>query len=238
MWTLTRWTRKRLLAQYQRYNRRYWRSELEPYNIKIARCRRCNGFVHHLSSTITIDVARHFSDEDVRLTLLHEMVHVAVFDSPAHSFDFWREVNRILGMGAPAELVNSYARKLRSILRANPGLVDLYYCKMAVRKMEVKRAQERKADRESTFEEKVNKEFEEAVDKFRREAWYATWAQTLTRIGPGTGLICESGRPRSRGAAKALAFIKSIFQRERRQYLRDARRRRARERLRFLLEEK
>lgn len=242
MWTLTRWTQKRLVAQYQRYNQRYWDGKLEPYNIKIGTCRRCQGFVHHGSLTITIDVADHVSDDDVRLTLLHEMVHVAVFDLPAHSFVFWQEVDRILGAGAPPGLVFPVPRQLRKILRDHLRPVELYHCKIAVRKMAAKhnrlRAQERKADREIRIEENLKKEYKEALDKFRVAAGSLTWTQALTRIGPEAGLINESGRPRGRRNAKSLAFMKSIFLRERRWHLRNAKRKRVRERLRTLLEEK
>lgn len=237
----TQWTRKRLVAQYQRYNRRYWNGDLEQYNIEIGRCRRCHGFVDYGSLTITIDVANHWSDDDVRLTLLHEMVHVAALDSPAHSFPFWQEVDRILGKGAPPGLVFPVPRQLRKILRDTPRPGDLYRCKMAIRDMVAKRnrlrAQERQADREIRTKDNLKKEHQEAMGKFRVAAASFTWTQALTRIGPEVGLINEFGKPQGRENARVLAFMKSVFLRERRWHLTNAKLKRRRERLRSLLEE-
>src|SRR5437867_1636796 len=118
------WTQKRLLALYQRYNRRYWNGELQSYKVEIKRCRRCSGFTLHRSGLIAVDVGGHVNDDEVRLTLLHEMVHVAALDSPAHGLDFWREVNRILGKGAPPELVLPVSPQLRTILRTHASPLD------------------------------------------------------------------------------------------------------------------
>ena len=147
------WTQKRLLALYQRYNRRYWNGELPPYKIEIRRCRRCSGFTLHRSFMIAINVAGHVNDDEVRLTLLHEMVHVAALDSPAHSLDFWQEVDRLLGKGAPPELVRPVSRRLRTILRTHASSLEaLLTSKRAVRKMEGDRERLRWWERETEVE--------------------------------------------------------------------------------------
>ncbi len=133
------WTEKRLQAQYQRYKRKFWIADLEPYTVQNKPLRHCYGLTSHRSQTIFIDVDRHADDDEVRETLLHEMVHVAVHDFPAHGLTFWREVDRILAMGAPPQLVWPVSHQLRTILRTKAGGFPLVFCKKAVQKLEEER---------------------------------------------------------------------------------------------------
>jgi hypothetical protein len=202
------WTEKRLQAQYQRYNRRYWNGELEPCEIVIGRLRHAHGQVGGF--TITIDVADHMYDDEVRATLLHEMVHVAVFDYPPHGLTFWKEVNRILGQGAPPQLVLPITRRLRTLLRTTKP--KLFYCNMAVSKMDAKEKRTRLWDRENELEHV----HWATVTKFRDVAEKFTWTQALRLLGLQAGLVDQFGQPLSRRQAKVLALIKKRFEQERR----------------------
>lgn len=214
------WTKKRLLDLYQRYNRRYWSGELPLYGIEIKKCRRCIGVTDHGSRTVVVDVDGHFDDDQVRLTLLHEMVHVAALDSPPHGLDFWQEVDRILQRGAPPELLLPISRQLRAILRMQASALDLYYCKRAVRNLEAADRRLRQCEGESELEDRYWK----TIEQFRTLAREATWTQALSRIGQRTGLLDGSGRPRSRRNANVVSLAKRRFQQERRWHLQRQRR--------------
>jgi len=185
------WTEKRLLALYQRYSRRYWDGELTRYKIGIMKCRHCRGFTDDSSRTVVVDVDGHWNDDEIRLTLLHEMVHVAARDgesrSAIHGLRFWQEVDRILQKGAPADLVLPISPQLRRIFRVKAGGWGLYYCKKAVRKVEAARKRLRQWEEDSDLEGKYRK----TIAQFQTLAPEVTWAQALVRIGPRTHLVDE-----------------------------------------------
>jgi len=214
------WTERRLQRLYQRYNRRYWRGELCSFKVEIEACRRSRGFTHHLTRRIVVDVDGPWLDDDIRLTLLHEMVHVAVPDSPSHGLGFWLEVDRLLQKGAPAELVLPISPWFRAILGTQASPTQLYYCKRAVRKVEAARKRLRQWEEQSDLEGKHRK----IIAQFRTLAPEATWTRALARIGQRTDLVDEYGKPRGGPKAKVLALVKKRFQEERRWQLRRQRR--------------
>ncbi len=100
------WTDKRLGKLFRRYNRRYWSGKLSAYSAVIGRSEingaECYGLCEHQQRKITINVALHKSDVEIRATLLHEMAHAA--SERGHGNDFWSEIERLLWQRAPVRI--------------------------------------------------------------------------------------------------------------------------------------
>lgn len=104
----------RLKTIYNTYNRKYfdgqlpsetlvgWNDELGPktfgLNISVA------DEGNHLLFTISIDPRKHFSSEQYRLTLLHEMCHIKLYPYMKHGKKFNEEMLRLAVRGALNEL--------------------------------------------------------------------------------------------------------------------------------------
>ncbi len=128
----TLWTDARLARLYERYRRLYWRGRLPEFTVRVAELTRCVGLCEWTTRVVTVDVAQHDSDREVRSTLLHEMCHVAaVRGGTAHGSRFMRQLERLLRLGAPVTLdlpetgnaptlsaVPARFRRCRGVLRA------------------------------------------------------------------------------------------------------------------------
>jgi predicted metal-dependent hydrolase len=123
---------------YRRYNERYWNGELPAsVSINFAKLKRCSGLTKG-NGEIFLDPAQHFDDRALRHSLLHEMLHIASLDHPAHNLAFWEEVERILRQGAPIELLSGYEKRLRRILQGFPRPLDFCFCKKALKKLDAR----------------------------------------------------------------------------------------------------
>lgn len=97
------WTSARLERLYTRYNRRYWRGRLPVLAVSNQHLDDCVGVTERSPLRISVDVAQHRTDREVRGTLLHEMAHVAdrARHKVGHGYGFWTEIERLLRQRAP-----------------------------------------------------------------------------------------------------------------------------------------
>jgi hypothetical protein len=121
--TDTKWSRQSLLRLSRDYNQWYWGGRLPEALIVCARLFDESGEFYGMAAgrtLILIDPALHKNSADIRETLLHEMVHIAV--GGGHGKRFLREIERLMREGAPISFrhVLRYARYTR---RFNPGNV-------------------------------------------------------------------------------------------------------------------
>lgn len=98
----TSWTTERLQHLFERYNAKYWKGKLPRYRVinskkifDLAREGLCDRRAHKLF----INVASHYTDLQVRQTLLHEMAHAAT--KGGHGKHWLAEMERIKRLGAP-----------------------------------------------------------------------------------------------------------------------------------------
>lgn len=95
------WTEIRLARLMARYRTQYWpRSRrLTRYRIQLATLD-CLGQCDYEQRALLLDIKRHSSDRDVRVTVLHEMAHV-VAGRTGHGSRFWEQIEHLLQRGAP-----------------------------------------------------------------------------------------------------------------------------------------
>ncbi len=113
--SLRGWPRERLTQLFQNYNRCYWGGRLPQCTVE---CARVSGEdVRYYGWTasrrlILIDPVFHENEADIRETLLHEMVHVAVGFGAGHGTRFLYEIERLMREGAPISFHHAlrYAR--------------------------------------------------------------------------------------------------------------------------------
>ncbi len=90
---------------FDEFNRRYWRGRLPKYRV-IRRAQvlgRALGRCYNLTQTILL--RKDLSDEDVRLTLLHEMCHIGPdVRGDVHGPRFRRKLHRLVRLGEPKML--------------------------------------------------------------------------------------------------------------------------------------
>lgn len=86
----TTWTLQRLERLYARYNRQFCEGRLPHIPVCIAQIETL-GLYEVKPHRITLKIADHQNDREVRTTLSHEMAHAAVDDkgSKAHGSRFW-----------------------------------------------------------------------------------------------------------------------------------------------------
>jgi hypothetical protein len=107
------WPRERLIQLFQNYNRCYWGGRLPQCTLECARLFDEGVEFYGLAARrrlILIDPVLHRNDTDIRETLLHEMVHVAV--GGGHGTRFLYEIERLMREGAPISFRHTlrYAR--------------------------------------------------------------------------------------------------------------------------------
>jgi len=90
------WTIRRFQRLYDRYNNLYWNGELPRCIVApLILSGRVLGMCDPPRKRIVIDIGVHKNPSDVRSTLLHEMVHIAV-GRGGHGERFLLEVERLL----------------------------------------------------------------------------------------------------------------------------------------------
>lgn len=126
------WTDKRLGKLFRRYNRRYWSGKLSAYSAVVGRSKvngaECYGLCERQQHQITINVALHESDLEIRATLLHEMAHAA--SERGHGYDFWGEIERLLWQRAPVRITVAEAPNQQIFAEVVPRMFPLTRKKM------------------------------------------------------------------------------------------------------------
>jgi hypothetical protein len=101
----TNWTAARLVALFDEYRTQFWPEHptLPAYRVECCRLDLGSGECDFDARVLRIDLAKEDSDEDVRSTLLHEMVH-AVVGRGGHDAAFWEQLEYLLERHAPLVL--------------------------------------------------------------------------------------------------------------------------------------
>lgn len=101
----TVWTQWRLERLFRRYNAQYWDGKLSAYNVGVGNLSKHGavGLCDWREGRITVDVAAHDDDRDIRATLLHEMAHAADRSQSrySHGDGFFAQIEHLLQKGAP-----------------------------------------------------------------------------------------------------------------------------------------
>ena len=97
------WTDTRLARLYERYRLLYWpRSRrLRSFRVRDAALGKLLGLCDYVAHVLTVDVGQHPSDQAVRATLLHEMIHAVVGHRKGHGVAFWTQLEYWLYQGFP-----------------------------------------------------------------------------------------------------------------------------------------
>ena len=106
---MTTWSDARLRQLFERYRLRYWQRSrrLKQYRIENRSLadQQIVGLCEFDKHLLTIDVAAHTSDREVRATVLHEMIHAVISKSNGgHHAPFWTQLEYLLKCGAPVTI--------------------------------------------------------------------------------------------------------------------------------------
>lgn len=184
------WTEKRLSLLYRRYNNRFWNGKLVSYRIRIE----ANisggsalGYCDRRRRLILIDVARLPSDKHVRSTVLHEMTHVAAGAGTGHDSKFFRELERLLHLGAPI-MMDTPENENRPFLETIPEEFQLCRRALARNYRQLDRSARNDAEGDQDLDDVVRDQFEEAgLAGF-------TWQKAYRGLGREYGFLDIDGR--------------------------------------------
>lgn len=215
--TKTNWNDKRLRRLFDRYDRLYFRGRLSGYRVQIGTLGYF-GLCDDRKRIITIDVARHKTDRELRGTVLHEMCH-AVARAPWHSVEFFAQVECLLRKGAPITVSDAEAGKVSSLANVVPARFPLLKARMdRVHARRDKRfeqfAKEHDVQTVHITPDHILKEF----DDFETGA-SLPWLAARRFVGKEYGLTDESGRPLTAFARNLIAKGRTVHTRARREYL-------------------
>jgi hypothetical protein len=219
----TQWSDAGLRRLFDRYNQKFWRGKLRGYTVgtKDLSGEGEMGVCDCKRRTISIDVAAHRNDREVRATLLHEMAHAAAPNGyPAHGYPFWGQLEMLLKKGAPVSIGFAEAGSLVKTLNV-PRRFKL--CRKLAEGAQAKRTRqlERKFRRHDTVIplDLVLQRFEDAASE-------VTWKVALMVISQDYGMLDVGHKPL--WSASFLKKAQRVFARTRRDHLEHMRRRRER----------
>jgi hypothetical protein len=210
----TTWTEARLQRLFDRYNKRFWRGKLRGYTVgtKDLSGEGEMGVCDCKRRAISIDVAAHRSDREVRATLLHEMAHAAAPNGyPAHGYPFWGQLEMLLKKGAPVSIGFAEAGSLVKTLNV-PRRFKL--CRKLAEGAQAKRTRQLK--REFPGPDTVIP-LDMVLQRFEDAALEVTWKVALMVISQEYGMLDVGHKPL--WSASFLKKARRVFARARRDHL-------------------
>lgn len=212
------WTHQRVERLFAHYKKKYWRSRLLHFKIKIADLKGVLGQCWTKERRIVLNVEAHKSDREIRGTLLHEMCHAATRTREGeHGYGFWQQVERLLRQNAPIAVTGSEPPVHRTYANAIPRRFPL--AREAMRKVKAQRARKVEAQFKQDNVKTITPEM--IIGDFRDAALATTCKPAKYFIGIKHGLLDVGGKPGSRWAARILREGRKAFQRRRRELLAD-----------------
>lgn len=213
------WSQQRLSRLFDRYNQRYWSGRLPWYRFVVGpdpahkdalgTCRARQRIIH-------VDIASHKSDREVRSTLLHEMAHAAT-KKRSHGVNFFAQLEKLLGKGAPISVGNpeaGYARILADIVPARFPLT-----KRMMDRAEARRRRTLEKLMRSNKIRSLQLTEEMIIGDFADAAMELPWKKSLLAVGLEYGLVDETGRPVNGWASRIARRGKATHARGRRDHL-------------------
>lgn len=102
--TEANWTEARLVRLFSRYNRKFWSGRLRGWSVDMSPTIGLFGCCIKRTHQISVRIAAHDSDRQVRATLVHEMAHAAT--TVGHNARWRREMERLRRRGAPTSALD------------------------------------------------------------------------------------------------------------------------------------
>jgi SprT-like family len=207
---ITDWDGQKLQQLFHVNQMVYWDGQLQDFEVADRPLEDCLGRCDRSRRRITIDVGQHDFDHEIQATLLHEMAHAACDRGEllSHGYGFWRELERLLELGAPVAIGFAEMPHIRSPINAVPERFPL--CRMAAQdfaKSDVNACSAHEPLKVESFDkEEARRIIHEAG--IRRMPWrFVGWY-----IGSRWNLLDVGGYPVNADAERILCRVRDVLE--------------------------